>query len=126
MTIRALFLNCTLKKSPEVSNTEALIEKAMILYGDLGVESKVLRSVDYSVSFGIYSDMGEGDEWPTILEKIKKTDILTIGTSIWFGVRSSVAQMVMERLDGTYSEGDEKTGQFPLYGKVAGVIVTGN
>ena len=62
----------------------------------------------------------------TILEKIKKTDILIIGTSIWFGVRSSVAQMVMERLDGTYSEGDEKTGQFPLYGKVAGVIVTGN
>ena len=44
----------------------------------------------------------------------------------WFGVRSSVAQLVMERLDGSYAEGDPETGRFPLYGKVAGVIVTGN
>ena len=33
---------------------------------------------------------------------------------------------MIERLDGTYSDGDPVTGQFPLYGKVAGVIVTGN
>jgi multimeric flavodoxin WrbA len=34
--------------------------------------------------------------------------------------------MVIERLDGTYMEGDPETGQYPLYGKVAGVMVTGN
>ena len=34
--------------------------------------------------------------------------------------------MVIERLDGTYMEGDPETGQYPLYGKAAGVIVTGN
>jgi multimeric flavodoxin WrbA len=33
--------------------------------------------------------------------------------------------MVIERLDGTYNERNE-VGQYPLYNKVAGVVVTGN
>jgi multimeric flavodoxin WrbA len=48
-----------------------------------------------------------------------------MGMSIWFGVRSSVMQMVIERLDGTYNETND-VGQYPLYNKVAGVVVTGN
>lgn len=126
MTLKALFLNCTLKKSPQVSNTRALIDKVAALMGALGVKSEVVRVVDYNILFGVSSDEGAGDEWPIILEKIKTADILVIGTPIWFGVRSAVAQLVIERLDGTYEEGDPETGQFPLYGKVAGVIVTGN
>ncbi len=126
MNLKALFLNCTLKQSPSISNTEALINKAVRLFGDLGVESEVIRVVDHKVSFGVSSDEGEGDEWPSILKKVKSCDILIIGSPIWFGVRSSVTQMVLERLDGTYEESDHVTGQFPLYGKVAGVIVTGN
>lgn len=126
MALKALFLNCTLKKSPEVSNTEALINKAVKLYSELGVESKILRMIDYNIPFGISSDEGEGDEWPEILDKVRACNILIIGTPIWFGVRSSIAQLVIERLDGTYDEGDPETGQFPLYNKVAGVIVTGN
>ena len=85
-----------------------------------------MRVVDHHVPFGVLSDEGEGDEWPMILERIKAADILLVGTPIWFGVRGSVAQLVIERLDGTYLEGDPETGQFPLYGKVAGVVVTGN
>lgn len=126
MALKALFLNCTLKKSPEVSNTEALINKAVKLYSELGVESEILRMIDYNIPFGISSDEGEGDEWPEILDKVRACNILIIGTPIWFGVRSSIAQLVIERLDGTYDEGDPETGQFPLYNKVAGVIVTGN
>jgi multimeric flavodoxin WrbA len=126
MRLKALFLNCTLKRSPEISNTRALIDKAVNLFDELGVESEVLRIVDYDVKFGVSSDEGEGDEWPLILDKIKASDILIIGSPIWFGVRSSVAQLVFERLDGTYEESDPKTGQFPLYGKVGGVVITGN
>lgn len=126
MKLRALFLNCTLKKTPEVSNTEALIKKAESLYAELGVESEVIRPVDYNITFGVSSYEGEGDQWPQILDKVKACDILIIGSPIWFGVRSAVAQMVLERLDGTYDEGDPDTGQFPLYGKVGGVVVTGN
>ena len=126
MALKTLFLNCTLKKSPEVSNTEALINKAVKLYSELGVKSEILRMIDYNIPFGISSDEGEGDEWPEILDKVRACNILIIGTPIWFGVRSSIAQLVIERLDGTYDEGDPETGQFPLYNKVAGVIVTGN
>ena len=126
MNLKAVILNCTLKRSPEISNTRALIDKAVKLFHEKGVETEVIRVVDHNVRFGVSSDEGEGDEWPEILKKIKACDILIIGSPIWFGVRSAVAQMVLERLDGTYDESDPETGQFPLYGKVGGVVITGN
>lgn len=126
MQLHALFLNCTLKRSPEVSNTQALIHKVAALLAESDVDSETIRVVDHAVKFGVLSDEGDGDGWPMILERVKACDILVIAMPIWFGVRSSVAQLVMERLDGTYSQGDPITGQYPLYGKVAGVIVTGN
>ncbi|ADI75000.1 conserved hypothetical protein [Methanohalobium evestigatum Z-7303] len=126
MTLKALFLNCTLKKSPEVSNTRALIDKAVKLFEEQEVETEVIRIADYNIPVGVTSYEGEGDEWPDILKKIKESDILIMGSPIWFGTRSSLLQKVIERLDGTYMETDPETGQFPLYGKVAGVIITGN
>lgn len=126
MTIRTLFLNCTLKRSPETSNTQSLIDKVAALFAERGVEYESIRVVDYDVRAGISSDEGDGDQWPYILERVMASDILVIAMPIWFGQRSSIAQRVMERLDGTYAEADPQTGQFPLYGKVAGVIVTGN
>lgn len=124
--MKALFLNCTLKKSPDQSNTQALIDKVAALFAKEDVETETVRVVDYNVAFGVTSNEGEGDEWPKILDKIKACHILVIASPIWFGVRSSVAQLVIERLDGTYTEYDKESGQFPLYNKVAGVIVTGN
>jgi len=122
MTLKAVLLNCTLKKSPEVSNTEALMEIVIGHLNDLDVECELIRPVDYAIPFGVVSDMGDGDEWPQILDKILAADILIIGTSIWFGVRNSVSQMVIERLDGTY-ESRNDVGQYPMYNKVAGVVV---
>ncbi len=126
MDLKALFLNCTLKKSPRRSNTRALIDIVAGVMKPLGVQTEVVRVVDHRVAFGVAVDEGGGDEWPQIYGKIKQADIIVIATPIWFGVRSAVAQMVLERLDGSYGEGDPETGQYPLYGKVAGVIVTGN
>ena len=123
--LRAVFLNCTLKKSPAVSNTEALMAKVVEWFDTMDVESEIVRIVDYTVAFGVTSDEGDGDQWPVILEKIKAADIIVVGTPIWFGVRGSVCQLVMERLDGTYAETNE-AGQYPLYNKVGGVVVTGN
>ena len=123
--LKALGLNCTLKASPERSHTEALMERVMGLMSDHGAETEIVRPVDYAIKFGVSSDEGDGDEWPQVLEKVLAADILLMGMSIWFGVRSSVAQMVIERLDGTYNETNDQ-GQYPLYNKVAGVVVTGN
>lgn len=123
--LKAVLLNCTLKASPEESNTEALLKLVVKQFDSLSVESEIIRVVDYNVKPGVSSDEGEGDEWPRILQKLKSSDILVVGTPIWFGVRGSVAQRVIERLDGIYEETND-VGQFPMYGKVAGVAVTGN
>jgi len=97
----------------------------MAWFDTMEVESEMIRIVDYNVPTGVTSDEGDGDEWPRILERIKAADILVIATPIWFGHRSSVAQLVIERLDGTYNERND-VGQYPLYNKVGGVVVTGN
>jgi multimeric flavodoxin WrbA len=123
--LKAVMINCTLKYAPEVSNTEALMLKVKEWWDRMGVETEMVRVTDYNVRFGVSSDEGNGDEWPAILEKILGADIICIGTPIWFGVRGSVAQMVIERLDGTYNERNE-AGQYPLYNKVGCVVVTGN
>ena len=125
MELKACLLNCTLKRSPEVSHTEGLMNKVVEWFDRLDVASEMVRVVDYKVVPGVTSDEGEGDQWPQILNKIKAADIIVIGMPIWFGHRSSVAQLVMERLDGTYTESNE-AGQYPLYNKVGGVVVTGN
>ncbi len=125
VALKAVLLNCTLKKSPEVSHTAALMNIVVGHLHDLDVETEMLRPVDFNIPFGVESDLGEGDEWPQILEKIFAADILIMGMSIWFGVRNSVAQMVIERLDGTYNTTND-VGQYPMYNKVGGVVVTGN
>ena len=125
MALKAVLLNCTLKKSPEVSNTQALMDRVIAVLEGLEVECETVRIVDHKVPFGVSSDEGDGDEWPLILEKILAAEILIIGTPIWFGVRGSVCQLVIERLDGTYDSTNE-VGQYPLYNTVGGVVVTGN
>jgi multimeric flavodoxin WrbA len=126
MALKALFLNCTLKKSPETSNTEAFIKNAEKIFTELGVTSEIVRVVDHNVHFGVTSDEGEGDAWPSILEKVKKADMLILATPIWRGDRGSVAKMIAERFDGIMSEGNDKNGQYPTYNKVAGVMIDGN
>jgi multimeric flavodoxin WrbA len=125
MPLKAVLLNCTLKKSPEVSNTQALMDHVIRILEALDCECETIRIVDHNIPFGVSSDEGSGDDWPQILDKILAANILIMGMPIWFGVRSSVAQMVIERLDGTYNETNE-VGQYPLYNTVGGVVVTGN
>jgi len=127
--LSGIFVNCTLKYGSETSNTDALID--IVAKEMQAVEPTIkidrLRVTDFNVRFGVMNDMGDGDEWPQILERILAADILVIAMPIWMGVRSSLAQIVIERLDGTTKvvpEGD--FGQFPLYNKVAGVVITGN
>lgn len=124
--MKALFLNCTLKKSPETSNTEAFIKNAETIFHDLDVKTESIRVADFNVKFGNTSDEGNGDEWPQILEKVKQCDILIIATPVWRGDRSSIAKLVAERFDGIWQETNEENGQYPTFNKVAGVMVDGN
>jgi multimeric flavodoxin WrbA len=123
--MHALILNCTLKPSPEASNTEALAGVVGGALADAGVEVDWVRVVDHDVRPGIESDMGDGDEWPAIREKVLASEILVIATPTWVGKPSSVAQRVIERMDAMLSEADDE-GRPVAYNRVAGFVVTGN
>ncbi|MEU6852362.1 NAD(P)H-dependent oxidoreductase [Actinacidiphila alni] len=123
--LRAIALVCTLNPSPAESSSQLLAEQTLYALGKHGVTSEVIRIADHDVRPGVAVDMGEGDAWPAIREKILGADILVLSTPIWLGHPSSIAQRVLERLDGELSETDDQ-GRMLTYGKAAAVCVVGN
>ena len=127
--LTALFLNCTLKRSPELSHTQGLIDMSRAIMEKNGVSVEVLRPVDYNIAYGVYPDMTEQgweqDDWPQIYEKVKAAEILVLGSAIWLGEKTSVCTKTIERLYA--SSGDlNESGQYAYYGKVGGCLITGN
>ncbi len=127
--LSALFLNCTLKKSPERSHTAGLMEISQAIMERNGVAVESLRPVDFEIPPGVYPDMTEHgwdkDDWPEIQQKVMNADILVIGSSIWLGEKTSVCTKVIERLYG-YSGQLNPEGQYAYYGRVGGCLITGN
>ena len=127
--LRALFINCTLKPTPSKSHTALLMQKAEAIMRREGVEVEHLRMVDHQVAPGVYPDMAEHgwerDDWPELFQRVQAADILVIGTPIWLGEKSSVAQRLIERLYAMSGQTNDK-GQYLYYGKVGGCMVTGN
>jgi multimeric flavodoxin WrbA len=127
--LRALFLNCTLKRSPERSHTRGLIDISAAILEKNGVEVEILRPVDHDIAYGVWPDMTEhgwaDDAWPDILDKVMGADILVLTTPIWLGEKSSVCTKVVERLYAS-SHLLNVAGQYAYYGRVAGCLVTGN
>ncbi|MBS4179079.1 flavodoxin family protein [Bacillus sp. FJAT-49731] len=124
--MKALVLNCTLKKSSEPSNTRALIEEVTTIFEENEIDTEILTIADYNIELGITAEaVSDQDEWPKIFEKVKEADILIIGSPIWLGEQSSLAVKTIERLYGGSSLTNEK-GQYLYYNKVGGVVITGN
>ncbi len=123
--MKALILNCTLKKSPEPSSTEALSSVVAAELTELGCETEILRVLDYSVLPGVKTDEGEGDDWPQIHEKILRAEILILASPTWIGQASSVTQRVIERMDAMLFETDDDKRPV-AYNHVAGFVATGN
>ena len=127
--VKAIYVNCTLKKSPMKSHTSKLIEVSKSIMAKENVSVEEIRLIDYDVATGVYPDMKEHgwevDEWPALFESIFAADILIIGTPIWLGEKSSIAQKLIERLYGMSGQTNKK-GQYSFYGKVGGCMVTGN
>lgn len=128
-TLRVIYINCTLKKSPESSHTATLMDVSKAIMIKEGVKIDEIRLIDHQVASGVYPDMTEYgwdvDEWPALFKRIEQADILIMGTPIWLGEKSSVAQKLIERLYAMSSETNDK-GQYLFYGKAAGCIITGN
>ena len=127
--LAALFLNCTLKRSPELSHTEGLIERSRAIMEKNGVKTTLIRPVDLNIAPGVYPDMRERgwdrDDWPDLYAKVQSADMLVLCSPIWLGEKSSVCTLVVERLYGNSAELNQQ-GQYAYYGKTGGCLITGN
>ena len=127
--LTALTINCTLKPSPEASNTQGLMDISIAIMEANGVTVDQIRAVDHELAAGVYPDMTDygasRDDWPSLFERVEAADILVLGTPIWLGEKSSVCTRVIERLYGNSSRLNEN-GQYAYYGRVGGCLVTGN
>lgn len=126
MALKATILLGTLKPSSGkvFSNTRVLSE---ILRDELAkheVTTDIVRLADYKILPGLKSNMGRGDEWPTILKKVVHSDIIIFATPIWWGGHSSIIQRVFERMDELNDE-IVATGKSELLNKVGGIVITG-
>jgi multimeric flavodoxin WrbA len=127
--LRAVYINCTLKKSPELSHTQGLMDKSIVIMRKHQVRVETFRAVDHDLAPGVWPDMTEhgwsNDDWPAIYKKVQAADILVIGSPIWLGEKSSMCTRVIERLYANSSQLNAE-GQYAYYGKVGGCIITGN
>lgn len=128
--LRVVILNGTLKKSPEVSHTEALTDISKHIFTGVGARVDTVRIVDHVIPPGVYPDMREQgwptDDFPQIYnDLIEPAHILILATPIWLGDQSSMTRIMVERLYG-WSSSLNQQGQWSYYGKTGGVLVTGN
>jgi multimeric flavodoxin WrbA len=127
--LKALFINCSIKKDSKGSHTQKLMNRAAGIMREEGVEVEMIYALDHQIAFGMVKDGKEEgwahDDWPKIQKKIMEADIFVMGSPIWLGVKSSVATLVVERMYA-YSGDRNAKGQYLYYGKTAGCVITGN
>jgi multimeric flavodoxin WrbA len=128
--LRAMVVNCTLKRSPERSHTQGLIDRSVALMRTAGVEDvDQIRAIDHDIATGVWPDMTEHgwerDEWPALFERVLSANILVLAGPIWLGDNSSVMKRVIERLYGSAGLLNDH-GQYAFYGRVGGCLLTGN
>jgi len=123
--LTAVALVCSLKRSPTQSSSDLMAEHVCEQLRSHGVKTDTLRCADYAIAPGVEADMGDGDEWPKIRDRVLGADILLVSTPVWLGHPSSITQRVLERLDAELSNTDDD-GRPIMYGKVAVISVVGN
>jgi len=127
--LSAIFINCTLKRSPDRSHTQGLMDVSAEIMRKQGVSVETIRAVDHDIATGVWPDMTEHgwdtDEWPALFDRVMAADILVLGTPIWLGDKSSVCAQVIERLYANSGQLND-AGQYAYYGRVGGCLVTGN
>src|SRR6201996_2007501 len=125
--LKAIAFNCSLKSAlgGKQSSTEALLSQLVSELRKLDVETEIVRAVDHDIKPGTDHDMGSGDAWPALREKLLGAEIVVIATPIWLRQPSSLAKRVLERIDAFIEELDDKN-RMKTFGKVGLVVVVGN
>ena len=128
--LRAVVFNGSLKRSPEPSHTDGLLDVAAGTMRRLGVRVDVVRTADHEIPPGVWPDMREQgyarDDFPALYQDlVVPADIVVLAGPIWLGDQSSLTRKIIERLYA-YSGDLNDRGQWSYYGKVGGALTTGN
>lgn len=127
--LKALMVNCTLKRSPEVSNSQGLVDRSAGILTAQGVDVDIVRAIDHDIATGTWPDMTEhgwdSDAWPELYRRVLRADIVVLAGPIWLGDNSSVMKRVIERLYACSSLLNA-VSQYSYYGRVGGCLITGN
>ena len=128
--LRVVVFNGTTKRSPERSHTDGLLAIPQRIFAALGVRCDEVRTVDRTIPPGLWPDMREhgyeADGFPEIYRSlVQPADIILLAGPIWLGDQSSQTRTIIERLYAYSSEINDR-GQWAYYGKVGGVLTTGN
>lgn len=125
----AVLVNATLKPPAEKSHTDTLLDVVAEIFESQEVAVDRIRLSAFRLAPGVYPDMRDRgwdhDDWPQISPRVLGADIIVLGTPIWLGEKSSLAQAFIEKLYAHSGETNAK-GQYVFYGKVGGCVVTGN
>ena len=78
-TLTALALTCSLTPSPAESSTDLLTQQLLDALAEHDVTGELVRVVDHDVRPGVEADMGDGDAWPALREKVLAADVLVMG-----------------------------------------------
>jgi multimeric flavodoxin WrbA len=125
-SFNVLVLNASLKHAPAISNTEEVTNMVLDeMRKHAYIEVEIVRLSDKNIPVGLGFKESDDDEWPTIVEQIKKAHIVIFATPIWWGGRSSLMQRIIERMDA-FDEEYIEGGRSALLNKVAGVVITGS
>jgi hypothetical protein len=58
-----VYINCTLKRSPEPSHTQGLMDRSMDIMRANGVEVDCIRAIDHDIAIGVWPDMNEHGQY---------------------------------------------------------------
>ena len=128
--LRVVIFNGTLKRAPEPSHTDGLLEVARLVFDGVGARVDEIRTVDHDIPAGVWPDMSEHgyerDDFPALYrDLVVPADVLLVAGPIWLGDQSSATRKIIERLYA-YSGDVNAGGQWSYYGKVGGALTTGN
>ena len=128
--LKATFVNCTLKRSPEPSHTQGLVDASAGDHAQArrrgGPRSGSSTTTSRPASIPTCaSTAGRPTRGRTSTPGILASDILVVAGPIWLGDNSSVTKQLIERIYSLSGELNDK-GQYLFYGRVAGCLITGN
>ena len=122
----AIIFSCSLKSDSSKSMSHYIAEIVKHRFEQKNIQTEIVYIKDLEdFNFGVEREVeGVKDSFTPYIDKIINTNIVIIATPIWWGVHSSLAQAVLERLTW-FDDEALRTNHNILYGKLLGTIISG-